>query len=276
MNKQVICLHPNAGEAVPLQGLYLRLADLAPWDQSRPMIYANFLSSLDGRIAVKHEGEQHYQLPDSLKSDEDFHLFLELFAHADCIVTHGGYMRSLAEDRLGNVLQIPEQEWTTYIHDWRADKGLSKHPDIVIVSGSLEFPWHESLDNSQQKVHIASGGKSNKKNKKSWQDAGHQVHELGDQYHVDVHELVNFLSRQGYQSVYLVAGPQLLQDLIQHHYVDRFFVTVNHQLLGGSDYKTILSEKISNNAGALCLQNLHMNTESSNGVGQWYADFSFK
>ena len=272
----MICLHPDAGKTVPLQGLYLRLHDLASSDQSRPAIYANFLSSLDGRIAVKDEGEQHYKLPGSLKSDEDFQLFLELFAHADCIVTHGGYMRSLAEGRLGNVLQIPNHKWTRYIHEWRADKGLPKHPDLVIVSGSLEFPWHESLDSSQQTVHIATGGMSEQKNKQSWQDAGHHVHEFGGQHDVDVHQLVNFLSRQGYQSVYLVAGPQLLQDLMRQHYVDRFFVTINHQLLGGGDFKTMLSEKIADDSRAMRLQNLHMSVESSNGVGQWFADFTIK
>lgn len=276
MSNKVIRLHPQPGEAVSLQGLYLRLDGLAASDQSRPIIYANFLSSLDGRIALKNKGDQHYQLPQALKSDEDFRLFLELYAHADCIVTHSGYMRSLAENRLGNVLQIPDLEWAGYIHDWRAEKGLSKHPDIVVASGSLDFPWHESLDSSQQNVHIASGGMSSAENKMAWQDAGHTVHEFGQQHNVDVRKLVNFLSEQGYKSVYLVAGPQLLQDLIQCHYVDRFFVTINHQLLGGSEYKSILSGQQIDDAGNMQLQNLYMNIENSNGIGQWFADFSFK
>ncbi len=276
MNKQVIRLHPHAGETVPLQGLYLRLSELAGCDQSRPMIYANFLSSLDGRIAIKNEGDSYFQLPEALKSDEDFRLFLELYAHADCIVTHGGYMRSLADNRLGNVLQIPDLEWTRYIHDWRSEKGLSKNPDIVVVSGSLNFPWHKSLDDSQQKVHIASGGMADIESKKAWQDAGHHINEFGQQQYVDVRELVNFLTKQGYKSVYLVAGPQLLQDLVQCHYVDRFFVTINHQLLGGREYKSIVSEQLMNNAGNMQLQHLYMNIENSNGIGQWFADFSFK
>jgi len=276
MDKKVIQLHPQFGDAVPLHGLYLRLDGLAAGDQSRPIIYANFLSSLDGRIAIKNEGDQFYQLPEALKSDEDFRLFLELYAHADCIVTHSGYMRSLAESRLGNVLQIPDVEWTGYIHDWRAEQGMSKHPDIVIVSGSLDFPWHESLDVTQQNVHIVSGGLSSMSNKNVWQEAGHTIHEFGEHRNVDVDNLVNFLTKQGYKSVYLVAGPELLQDLIQCHYVDRFFVTINHQLLGGDDYKSILNGQKIDHSGSMQLNNLYMNIENSNGIGQWFADFSFK
>ena len=82
MNKNVIRLYPGSGESVPLKGLYLRQEKPAHENiqekSGQPHVYANFLTSLDGRIALRDAGSEHYLLPDQLKSDEDFMLFLEL------------------------------------------------------------------------------------------------------------------------------------------------------------------------------------------------------
>lgn len=280
MNKKVVRLYPGGGESVPLKGLYLRqdqhVLRNIKGNNSPPYIYANFLISLDGRIASRNEGEEFYQLPDQLKSDEDFRLFLELHSRADCIITHAGYMRALNAGRLGNVLQLPESGDTQYMHDWRLQQGLKKNPDVVIISGSLDFPWHSSLDDSEQKVHIVTGGKSTEDNKQRWLDAGQRVNEMGAHQHVDVQQLLAFLIKQGYRSVYLVAGPDLLQDLIEHNYVHSFYMTMSHQLLGGNDFKSLLSGDALNAAGRMKLENMYLDTESSNALGQWYIEFSFE
>ena len=274
MNKEVVCLYPEFGVAEPLQGLYLRRKCFAEVNADRPFVYANFLSSLDGRIAWREFGEQHYQLPESLKSDEDFRLFLELYAHADCIITHGGYMRALSAGRLGNVLQIPKLAWTEDIHAWREAQGLPPAPDVVILSGSLEFPWHESLDMSGQKVHIITGAKHKSSLKENWSKQGHDIKTFGTELNVDVEMLMKFLRKHGYRSVYLVAGPQLLQDLLLHRYIDRFFITMCHQLLGGEDFKSIIPNNILGDKGRMILRSLYMDQENSSMFGQWYAEFS--
>lgn len=276
MNKNVIRLYPGGGESVPLKGLYLRQEKPAQGNNDVPHIYANFLTSLDGRIALREPGDEHYQLPDELKSDEDFMLFLELYARADCIITHGGYMRSLDEGRLGNVLQLPESSAAQYLHDWRQDQGMSKNPDVVIISGSLEFPWHSSLDDSEQKVHVVTGGQASDDSKQHWLNAGHEIQELGSNYHVDAKRLLEYLASQGYRSVYLVAGPDLLQDLVEQNYVQRFYMTMSHQLLGGNDVKSLLSGNALNAFGRMKLENMYMDAESSNELGQWYLEFSFE
>ncbi|MFK7794868.1 MAG: RibD family protein [Gammaproteobacteria bacterium] len=284
MNKNVIRLYPGSGESVPLRGLYLRQGKPAlrnsrrnvEKDNSQPHIYANFLTSLDGRIALRDAGKENYHLPSELKSDEDFLLFLELYARADCIITHGGYMRALAADRLGNVLQLPESSATQYMHDWRQQEGMKKNPDVVIISGSLEFPWHTSLDNAEQNVHIATGGMASQEAKQHWLDAGHQVNQLGEKQHVDAKCLIEFLTKQGYQSVYLVAGPDLLQDLIEQGYVQNFYMTMSHQLLSGGDFKSLLSGDTLNQFGRMKLENMYMDLQNSNALGQWYVEFSFE
>jgi|TARA_B110000240_G_C13500659_1_gene453726 riboflavin biosynthesis pyrimidine reductase len=280
MNKNVIRLYPAGGESVPLKGLYLRQEEPAlenfQGNNVQPHIYANFLTSLDGRIALRDAGDEHYQLPSQLKSDEDFMLFLELYARADCIITHGGYMRALDAGHLGNVLQLPDTSATQYMHDWRQQQGLKKNPDVIIVSGSLDFPWHTSLNDAGQKVHIATGGKASLENKQRWLDAGQSVSQLGEHQHVDAKDLMNFLVEQGYQSVYLVAGPDLLHDLLQGDYVEHLYMTMSHQLLGGHDFKSLLSGSALNDSGRMKLKNMYMDVENSNALGQWYVEFSFE
>ena len=274
MNKEVVCLYPEFGETEPLRGLYLRRNFRADDHKDSPFVYANFLSSLDGRIAWRDTQQENYRLPDILKSDEDFRLFLELYAHADCIITHGGYMRALAAGHLGNVLQIPQLSWTQDIHAWRAARGLAPAPDVIIISASLDFPWHDSLDKFRQKVHIATGARTPGDKKRQWLERGLAVHELGVDRQVNAAPLMEFLDQHAYRSVYLVAGPQLLEELLKFSFIDRFFMTVSHQLLGGNDFKSLVPAHKLGARGKLQLRRLYMDHENSSMLGQWYAEFS--
>ena len=53
MKDDVIRLFPGPGQELPLQGLYLNHALRQKAESlGRPFVYANFVTSLDGRIAV--------------------------------------------------------------------------------------------------------------------------------------------------------------------------------------------------------------------------------
>ena len=275
MSKSVIQLYPQSAEPVQLAGLYLARNLLTRRNNELPVVYANFLTSMDGRIAIKHNEDEYYQLPAQLKSNEDFSLLLELYAHADCIITHGGYMRALNAGRLGNVLQIPNIPETEYLFEWRKHEGLKPNPDVVIVSGSLDFPWHDSLDSSEQSVHIASGGLASEQRHQQWLQRGHEVHRFGDTMHVDVDDLMSFLQANNYRSVYLMAGPDLLQSMIEKTYVQHFFVTMSHQLLAGQSYKSLLNGGMLGNKGHLNLEHMYLDLGSSNSLSQCYMHFSF-
>lgn len=276
MNKKVVSLYPEFGLNKPLAGLYLREGLFADSESDEPYIYANFLSSLDGRIAWREEQEKDYQLPQALKSDEDFRLFLELYAHADCIVTHGGYMRALNAGRLGNVLQIPQVDWAQDIHQWRQSQGLAAAPDVVVLSASLDFSLHQSLYNSAQQVHLCSGANANQQKCSEWLQQGYTVQRLGQGDYVEAKPLYQFLQQQQYRRVYLVAGPLLLQELLLHGYVRRFFMTISHQFLGGEDIQTIIPSLKMNDWGHMQLQQLYMGETNADRIGQWYAEFTPK
>ena len=276
MNKKVVRLYPAPGQTEPLRGLYLRGTGLVADNHPEPHIYANFLTSLDGRIAISETADRAYQLPAALKSGEDFALLLELYAHADCIITHAGYMRSLAAGELGNVLQLPQGQDYQYLHDWRAQQGLKAQPDVLILTGSLDFPWHTSLDDYQQHVHIVTTTQASSAARAEWQEQGRGVQVLGEQKHVDADLLLEFLHQQRYQSVFLMAGPDLLRDLLAGQYVDRFFMTLSHQLMGGEHYQSLLSGDLLGTKGHLQLESLYMGEADCSGLGQWYAEFTFQ
>src|SRR5262245_66693022 len=92
MAETVRQLYPNWRER-PVRGLYLshRLHELGR--SGLPFVYGNFVSSLDGRIALRVPRDGEGRLPEALMSGSDFRLLLELHAQADCLITHWVYMR---------------------------------------------------------------------------------------------------------------------------------------------------------------------------------------
>src|SRR6516165_3228304 len=128
MPQQVLPLYPAGQQPRPLQGLYLehRLHEIG--SAAAPFVYANFVSSLDGRIAVMDEGRSGEAVMAGLANPNDFRLLQELEAQADCLITHGGYLRALEQGQFGNVLQITASD----LAQWRKDNGLQPQPAIVI------------------------------------------------------------------------------------------------------------------------------------------------
>ena len=95
---EVLQLFPLPVRKRALSGLYLEESLPAPESEGvAPFLYANFVTSLDGRIAVAG-GDGVSRLPEGLTNPRDWRLFQELQAHADCLVTHGGYLRALAAE----------------------------------------------------------------------------------------------------------------------------------------------------------------------------------
>src|SRR5918912_955678 len=124
MTAKVLPLYPEPGQAQPLKGLYLkhRLHELG--SPESPFVYGNFVSSLDGRIALVDTDSIESNLLEGLTSSNDFRLFQELQAQADCLITHGGYLRALSQGRLGNVLQVGASGDVDLIA-WRKENGLA-------------------------------------------------------------------------------------------------------------------------------------------------------
>lgn len=272
MNAIVQRLYPPPCESVPLRGTYLGLNLHELGSPEKPFVYANFLSSLDGRIALEHTTGDAY-LPKSLTTPHDFRLFLELQAQADCLITHGGYLRSLSGGKLGNILQIGQREESADLLHWRVAHGLKPQPMIVVASGSLDFTIPASIRENGQTCLIATGQNADPAKIEYWQAQGYEFIFAGKDQRVGGGPLVNALSKRGLRSLYLIAGPDMLDAMLLDGKLSRLFQTITHQLMGGHAFRTVSPGPQYGPLGHLKLRSLYYDPSSPLDTGQWFAQF---
>ncbi|MGJ0485356.1 MAG: RibD family protein [Methylomicrobium sp.] len=269
MPKNLIRLYPDSGGKTPLTGLYLAHQVYKLGTPDSPLVYANFLASLDGRIALEDVSQNTTYIPKHLTTASDFRLFMELHAQADCLITHGGYMRALSEGRLGNILQIRDEK----LVEWRRTQGLKDQPAVIIASASLNFPMHKSLHEHAQTVFIATGKNADPDRIRYWQDLNYSLLITGNDRTVHGAPLILELRRLGYKSIYLIAGPQMLDTMIREKQLSRLYLTMTHQLIGGEDFRTLLTGSPLGPEGNLILQSMYYEPGSPLGSGQFFMQF---
>jgi len=273
VSKRVFRLYPPPYEAVPLRGLYLGLNLHQLGTPEAPFVYANFLASLDGRIALEDQASGETYLPRSLTTPDDFRLFLELEAQADCLITHGGYLRALAQGRLGNILQVGLREEDADLTAWRRRNGLDPQPAIVIASGSLDFPMPASIREYGQACYIATGEGADPAKVADWRDQGYGVILAGNNQRVEGAPLVRALGDLGYRNIYLIAGPNMLDTMVRNGRLSRLFQTITHQLMGGVAFRTMMPGPELGAFGHLKMRSLYYDPSSPLDTGQWFAQF---
>lgn len=272
MDKSIFRLYPPPFQEVALRGLYLQLNLHTLGTRETPFVYANFLSSLDGRIALEDAGGETY-LPKTLTTPDDFRLFLELEAQADCLITHGGYLRALAAKRLGNILQIGAHEAGRDLPAWREARGLGPQPAVLIASASLDFPMPASIRDHGQACYIATGASADPRKVAYWRDRGYEVILAGAAKLVEGGVLIRRLGELGYRTIYLIAGPHMLDTMVRNGRLSRLFQTITHQLMGGEAFRTLLPGPELGLFGHLKLKSLYYDPTSPAGAGQWFAQF---
>lgn len=272
-DKCLLRLFPTPQQEVPLAGLYLGHQVHELGTQSRPFVYANFVSSLDGRIALANTQYGDTYIPKHMMTPSDFMLFMELHAQADCLITHGGYLRALATKKLGNILQVGNHSKCTDFINWRKNNKLTAQPAIIIASASLEFPMHESLKNKQQPVYIATGLNADPSRVGRWKKQGYSLLFCGEDKLVQGTSLIHQLSLLGYKSIYLIAGPQMLDTLIRENQLSRLYHTMTHQLIGGKNFRTLLPNSELGLKGNLTLKSLYYDALSPPASGQFFIQF---
>lgn len=273
MTGEVLPLYPNSGPSQQLRGLYLdhRLHQIG--SASEPLVYGNFVSSLDGRIALIEPNSGESYLPQGLSGGNDFRLFQELHAQADCLITHGGYLRALARGRLGNVLQVNATGDSADLIAWRKQQGLPEQPAIVVTSSSLDFPVPDAIKGYGQPLYIATGKTADRARARTWQQRGFELIFAGDDAMVEGAPLVRALGERGYKSLYLVAGPRMLETMLRDQKLAKLYLTLTHHLLGGEQFHTMIPGPPLGAAGRLRLRTLYYDSGGAGQDAQWFAQF---
>ena len=268
----MIQLFPVPGRERQLEGLYLDEILPAPTGGVPALVYANFVTSLDGRVAVTDD-DGTSRLPQGLTNPRDWRLFQELQAHADCLVSHGGYLRALAAGRLGNVLQVGVGEGSGDIVRWRAARGMTEQPAVAIVSASLDIPIPETLAEHGQPVHVLTTTAANDDRRAALEEAGYDVVTTGTGPWVRARDAVEALAERGCRRLYLQTGPGMLGSALRDRVLARLYLTISHRLIGGGRFDTMVRGAPLGAAGGLRLGTLYLDEGPSLDCGQLFARF---
>lgn len=272
MVASLLRLLPGPPQETTLAGLYLAQDLPTLGSAAAPFVYADFVCSLDGRIAQQDPVTGASRLPPALRNDSDFRLLLELIAQADCVITHSGYLRAIAAGELDDILQVGTQEATRDLADWRQAQGLSWQPAIAIASASLDFPMPPSLARHGQRVMIATGAAAAPDKVAEWHARGYEIIIAGQSRSVEGGALTRALGDRGFRSLFLLAGPRMLETMLRDGMLSRLYLTIVHRLLGGAPFHSLISGPELGVAGRLRLAALYQEATTDGGT-QWFAQF---
>jgi riboflavin biosynthesis pyrimidine reductase len=256
----------------PLKGLYLahNLRQYST-ESGRTFVYANFVTSLDGRIAVAHPTRPGLKVPEETANERDWRLYQELAAQADIIISTGRYLRDWADGRAQEILQVDDPRFAD-LRQWRQNLGLPPQPDIAIVSGSLQFPVPDVLTAGGRKVIVFTIADADPERVKEIEaEAGRVV--VAGQESVSGERMLEHMAELGYQTVYSAAGPKIHHLLLSGGVLNRLYLTSANRLLGGQEYASIVEGDSFSPAVDMTLQALYYDPHALNGLGQLFAAY---
>jgi len=269
MNDDILELYPDSGRKHRLTGLYL---DQSFASGKRPFIYSNFISSLDGRIAVPGASRNTYQVPPAIANTRDWRLFQELAAHADLLITSARFFRQVCDHEAQAQLPIDSAPEFDDLRDWRRAHGLRPQPDIAIFSASLDIPAEALNQYRERKIYLITGATPDPEKLAALKASlPLQVITCGQHSHVDASTLRDQLAERGYQRVYAIAGPSVLHALAEGKALDRLYHTNAHCLLGGTKFDTFVRGRQLNPALCMPLRAMYLDTLAPDGAGQTLA-----
>ncbi len=233
------CLYPEPG-ARPLAGLYLDPGWRAA-AQAGPegcFVYANYVASLDGRIAVAAGAGEPLQVPAAIANARDWRLYLELAAQADVLLVSGRYVRELAAGTAQADFALGEDAPADLL-EFRRSLGLASRPAIAVLSASLELPI-EPLERArrQRRVLVLTRRGASTRHRRALAAAEVEVLDIaGREQAVG---LLAALAGRDLRYVYAVAGPGVLRTLVAADRLNRLYLTTVFRLLGGDAIATLL------------------------------------
>lgn len=263
-------LFPGPQQKVAVAQLYLQHRLHHKGSRARPFVYTNYVTTLDGRIALEYPHSGHSSIPADITSDIDHRLYQELAAQAEVLLTSGRYVRRLAEGSAQQPLPIGEEYQD--LLQWRLEQGMEEQPAVVILSRSLDLPL-ELLASLKRKVYVATGSRADKRKLAAIGGTGVSVLLSGDGEEVEGCSLVDELGGMGYTSIYSIAGPALLDTLLRAGMVDRLYLTQVHMLFGGQNYDTLLEGPLLEPAASFCLESLFYDRGTDHRTPQSFAVF---
>jgi riboflavin biosynthesis pyrimidine reductase len=270
MSNTVTQLYPLPAQEMPLHGLYLghdvrRLAA----EMGRPLVYANFVTSLDGRIAVPGPTGSGLVVPKQVANSRDWRLFQELAVQADVVISSGRYLRDYASGHAQEILRVYDDPQFADLAQWRVQHGLSPQPDIAVISASLDFPIPEALLAGGRRVVIFTTEQADRQRVRELEAHAGQVVTAGETA-VSGDRLVQAMAGLGYRAIYSASGPKVLHLLLAAGVLDRLYLTLANRLLGGDPFSSIVEGPLLEKAVDMRLRSAYYDDAGLDGLGQLF------
>jgi riboflavin biosynthesis pyrimidine reductase len=267
-------LYPTPARTIALNGLYLG-HDLRSKHEAlgRPFVYTNYVTSIDGRIAFPRPTGQGMMVPKATSNDRDWRLFQELAVQADCVISSGRYLRDYAEGQAQEILRVYDEPRFADLGRWRAERGLSRYPDLAVVSGSLDFPIPPFLTQEGRQVVVITHGAAERARVARLEEQGARVVVAGKS-DVRGRPAIDALGELGYRTIYMATGPRVHHMLLADDALDRLYTTVAHRLLGGQPFSSLVEGDVLQPAVGLRLHTLYFDPHALDGLGQQFVCYA--
>ena len=191
----------------------------------RPLVYANFVSSIDGIVALPSVAASPSMI--SGKSEADRFVMGLLRAFADVVLIGAGTLLAEPEHRWTPGFIYPQA--TDHYAALRRELGLRADPELFVLTatGTLDpspaaLAGATVLTTGRGARRMASGGRRTPL----------AVVELGEEGPLDVRRVLRYLHRRGYARVLSEGGPKVIGELLAHGVLDELFLTVSPKLFG--------------------------------------------
>ena len=251
-------IYPNAKKAlIKAESMYLQplLSDIKP--SNKPFYYANFLSSLDGRIAIHNEEYSTLLTPDVIKSDIDYNLFCQLHAQADCLVTNTNYINGLNNGYYGDILSQRNKK----LINWRKTKKLHHSQKIIILSNSLNFKISDKIEKYKKNITILTTC-SNKRKIEYFKKNDYKLSKVVGKNITPIC-LHKYVVKEKCKSVYFIAGPRIVEQMIAKKLLDRLYYSTNLKMVGASNYDTLIRGEFLNKCVNIYLKEMFIHTKEN-------------
>src|SRR4029077_2317127 len=108
------------------------------------------------------------------------------------------------------------------------------------ASASLNFPIPDSVRQHQQQIFIATGRQTDAMRRSRLERDSSGVFIAGEGSTVQGRPFVEALAQRGFRSVFLLAGPLMLDTMLRDRMLSRLYVTLTHRLVGGESFRSMI------------------------------------
>jgi len=265
----ILQLFPEDGQSINLHGLYLAMNLHRQAAVDDVFIYANYIASIDGRIALSTNDSSEFEVPAAITNPRDWRLYQELAAQSNVLLTSARYFRQLAQGCAQDLLPVSLDDAYTDLAQWRRQQGLKIQPDVMVLSSSLDLPLAALQSLTDRQVLIVTGAAADAGKRAVLEAEGFQVLLAGDRQ-VEGGALKELLIAHGYRSAYMIAGPEVHDALLSAGVLDELFLTMHLSLLGGDSFYTITGKQLEIPVG-LQLRTLYLDQQDTDS--QLFARF---